>query len=275
MSENGFERDEGLESVLEQLSAQLRMSLGNIHSALERLAPPEAREENGRLDRDAAVLSQSYYRILRLANNLSDAAGLEREMRPIPLQNDDVVVLVRNVVRQAEVPAELLDLTLSFHSEKPGHVAAVEPARLERLVLNLLSNAFKFTPRGGAVDVEVRGTAQRVELAVSDTGRGMDAGRMAQAFAAYKRPAAPEAGGQGMGLGLPICRRIAQEHGGTLVLTSAPGRGTTVTVSLPNRCIRGTCLGEPAYLPGGGHNPALVELSDALPWRAFTRHYAD
>ena len=269
-SENGFERDEGLESVLEQLSAQLRMSLGNIHSALERLAPPEAREENGRLDRDAAVLSQSYYRILRLANNLSDAAGLEREMRPIPLQNDDVVVLVRNVVRQAEVPAELLDLTLSFHSEKPGHVAAVEPARL-----NLLSNAFKFTPRGGAVDVEVRVTAQRVELAVSDTGRGMDAGRMAQAFAAYKRPAAPEAGGQGMGLGLPICRRIAQEHGGTLVLTSAPGRGTTVTVSLPNRCIRGTCLGEPAYLPGGGHNPALVELSDALPWRAFTRHYAD
>ena len=104
MSENGFERDEGLESVLEQLSAQLRMSLGNIHSALERLAPPEAREENGRLDQDAAVLSQSYYRILRLANNLSDAAGLEREMRPIPLQNDDVVVLVRNVVRQAEVP---------------------------------------------------------------------------------------------------------------------------------------------------------------------------
>ena len=75
------------------------------------------------------MLSQSYYRILRLANNLSDAAGLEREMRPIPLQNDDVVVLVRNVVRQAEVPAELLDLTLSFHSEKPGHVAAVEPAR--------------------------------------------------------------------------------------------------------------------------------------------------
>ena len=148
-------------------------------------------------------------------------------------------------------------------------------SRLERLVLNLLSNAFKFTPRGGAVDVEVRVTAQRVELAVSDTGRGMDAGRMAQAFAAYKRPAAPEAGGQGMGLGLPICRRIAQEHGGTLVLTSAPGRGTTVTVSLPNRCIRGTCLGEPAYLPGGGHNPALVELSDALPWRAFTRHYAD
>ena len=62
MSENGFERDERLGSVLEQLSAQLRMSLGNIHTALERLAPPDARDGDGRLDRDAAVLRRSWRR---------------------------------------------------------------------------------------------------------------------------------------------------------------------------------------------------------------------
>lgn len=275
MSENGFERDERLGSVLEQLSAQLRMSLGNIHTALERLAPPDARDGDGRLDRDAAVLSQSYYRILRLANNLSDAAELEKELHPIPLRNGDVVVLARDLVRGAEVPAELLGLTLAFHSEKPGHLIAMDAARLERLLLNLLSNAFKFTPKGGGVDVEVRITPQRVELAVSDTGRGIGEERMAQIFDAYKHPAAPDGGPQGLGLGLPICRRIAQEHGGALVVTSEPGKGTTVTVSLPNRRVQAANLNTPPIDFGGGHNPTLVELADVLPWRAFTRHFVD
>lgn len=275
MSENRFERDERLGSVLEQLSIQLRMSLGNIHTALERIAPPEAREADPRLDRDAALLSQSFYRVLRLANNLSEAAELEREPRPVPLENDDVVVLVRDVVRRAEVPAELLGLTLRFQSDKPGHVIAIAPDRLERMVLNLLANAFKATPKGGAVEVSVRVTPQRVELAVSDTGRGISEERMAQVFDAYRHFDPMDAALRGMGLGLPICRRIAQEHGGTLVITSPPGEGTTVTVSLPNRRVQPGGMGQLIPVPSGGHNPILVELADVLPWKAFTRQFVD
>lgn len=275
MSENGFERDERLGSVLEQLAGQLRMSLGNIHTALERIAPPDARDGDGKLDMDAAVLSQSYYRIFRLANNLSDAAALEKEPGPIPLRNDDVVGLVRDVVRRAEVPAELVGLSLNFRSEKEGHIVAMDAQRLERMLLNLLSNAFKFTPKGGTVDVEVRVTPQRVEIAVSDTGCGIAQERMAQVFDAYKHAGPPDAGPRGLGLGLPICRRIAQEHGGALVITSEPGEGTTVTVSLPNRRVQAANLNTPRLVLDGGHNTTLLELADVLPRQAFTRHFMD
>ena len=88
MSEHNCERDRELEGVLRQVSAQLRGSLGNIYGALSRIAPPEARDEDGKMDMDAAVLCQSYYRILRLANNLADAANLDgpsaARLRSIP-----------------------------------------------------------------------------------------------------------------------------------------------------------------------------------------------
>ena len=79
-----------LNGVLQQVSSQLRLSLGNIHSALSRLAPPDARDGDRKTDLDAAVLCQSYYRILRLTNNLADAAeaGQPPEVR---LSNDDIV----------------------------------------------------------------------------------------------------------------------------------------------------------------------------------------
>ena len=147
MSEHNCERDRELEGVLRQVSAQLRGSLGNIYGALSRIAPPEARDEDGKMDMDAAVLCQSYYRILRLANNLADAANLDGPSAA-RLRNEDIVGLCREATERAEVPAELLGIALHFKSERPGHVIAVDGERIERLLLNLLSNAFKFIGTG-------------------------------------------------------------------------------------------------------------------------------
>ena len=78
-----------------------------------------------------------------------------------------------------------------------------------------------------------------------------------------------------LGLGLPLCQRIAREHGGSLALASEEGKGTTVTVSLPNR--RGHQRLGMALPPdmSGGFDPMLVELSDALPKQAFMQKYLD
>lgn len=263
-----------LGEVLQQVSGQLRSSLNNIYRSLERIAPPELRDQEEGLDVDAAILCQSYYRILRLANNLSDAALLDQPIRA-KLRNDDIVGFCRDTLRQARLPAELLGLALEFRCAKSSHIIAMDRERLKRLLLNLLSNAFKFTPKGGRILLEVRVEAQQVALLLSDTGCGIAPELLETVFDRYRHTDRVDPPPHGLGLGLPICRRIVQEHGGSLLLTSRPGEGTTVTVSLPNRKTAVQELSSFIIDYSGGFNPILLELCDALPKQAFTQKFLD
>lgn len=275
MSEELFHHDESLSEVLQQVSGQLRLSLGNIHSALLRLAPPDLRDEEEGVDRNAAVLCQSYYRILRLANNLADASEPERAPGE-GMSVDDIVGVCRSVVDRAQALAELLEIRLDFRSSKDSHIILMDSERLERLLLNLLSNAFKFIGTGEKkVALEVRVEPDYVYLTLSDTGVGIPADKLDTVFDRCRQPGRLDPPPHGLRLGLPICQRIAREHGGSLALVSEEGKGTAVTVSLPNR--KGPVrLKAPLMMDlGGGFNKTLVELSDALPRQAFTQKYLD
>ena len=120
-----------LGEVLEQVSGQLRSSLSNIYRSLERIAPPELRDEKAGLDNDAAILCQSYYRILRLTNNLSDAAQFDQPIHP-RLRNDDIVDFCREITARAKAPGELLGLELEFRCTKSSHIIAIDRDRLEQ-----------------------------------------------------------------------------------------------------------------------------------------------
>lgn len=276
MSAELFHQDEQMSEVLQQVSSQLRLSLGNIHSALTRLAPPDIRDGEQETDLNAAVLCQSYYRILRLANNLSDASEPERPPGT-GLVNDDIVEICRAVIDRAQVPAGLLDIRLEFRCGKGSHIIAADGERIERLLLNLLSNSFKFIGSGEKrVSLEVRVEPDYVYLVLSDTGRGIPPQLLDTVFDRCRQPGRLDPPPHGLGLGLPICQRIAREHGGSLALVSEVGKGTTVTVSLPNRRAPqrlGAAL--PLMELTGGFNRTLVELSDALPKQAFTQKYLD
>lgn len=275
MSENIYEKDGELGGVLRQVSIQLRGSLGNIYNALSRIAPPELRDGEGGIDQDAAVLCQSYYRILRLANNLSDAAALEGPSQA-RLRNGDIAGFCREVMEKAEPPARLLGIQLAFRCEKASHIIAMDSGRLERMMLNLLSNAFKFIRRDEKlVTLDVRVSREWVELILTDTGCGISQELLETVFDRYRHTQRLDPPPHGLGLGLPVCRRIAQEHGGVLLLTSQEGTGTTVTVSLPNKRSKLQQMSTFLVDLGGGYNRTLAELSDALPSRAFTHQYMD
>ena len=258
-----------------QVSGQIREPLGQIHTALHRIAPPERRESDPQLDQDAALLCRGYYQLLRIVNNLADAASFSSPL-PLPLRNDDLFLLCRDLCRAVEPVAKLRRQTLQFfYSGEESPVVAINRPGIQRLLLNLLSNAIKFTPDGGFITVSLTIAPEEVELSVSDTGCGISQELLPTLFDRYLHPERVDPKPHGLGLGLPICQHIAAGHDGTLSAVSAEGFGTQITFTFPNRQAPTTTVRDIVFDYTGGFNPILVELADAAPTDAFTHQYLD
>ena len=262
-----------LTEVLPNIAQELRGAMTNVYIAANRLAPAQSREENPEIDKNAAIFTQNYYRMYRVVGNLTDAKRLA-ETGLFTLTNGDLAGLVRSVCERAEPLFQMKGVTLRFDSEQSGHIVAMESELMERLLLNLLSNALKFTPAGGDVSVRVRITGQRVYLTVADTGRGIPPEKLEHVFERFLEADPADPPPHGVGLGLALCRRIAEGHGGSIVVESEEGKGTTFTVSIPNHRSLNARLNSPIRIPPG-FNETLVQLSDALPAEAFSHRYLD
>lgn len=143
--------------------------------------------------------------------------------------------VVREIVDQFQIPAD--ESGIRLHADLPEDCyAEVDRVQIERMLTNLLSNALKFTPRGGEVTVSVRPRAGRIELIVADTGRGIPTEYLPHIFDRFYRvPAKGTAPGpdQGLGLGLSFVAWIVKAHNGKIDVASTPGQGTRFTISIP------------------------------------------
>jgi signal transduction histidine kinase len=167
-------------------------------------------------------------RLIRLVNQLLDFARwrggrLRIERRPV-----DVARLVSDAVGLCQEAARHRRVALSLVLPSADVLVSGDADRLERVVLNLLDNAVKFTPPGGRVDASVQATPGGVEFAVSDNGQGMTQCELSRAFEPYV-----SGGSGGAGLGLAISRAIVEAHGGSMGIDSERGRGTRAWFTLP------------------------------------------
>lgn len=149
------------------------------------------------------------------------------------------VGLIEECLHMVEPSAADRRLTLERAIDPALPRLQVDPAKLRQAVLNLLTNAIKYTPEGGRVTLSVGRVAGGLEIAVADTGIGIAAADLERCLEPFVRLGNPlTAGVEGMGLGLPLAKRLIEAQGGRLHLASAPGRGTRVTLRLPAECCR-------------------------------------
>ena len=258
---------EDLAALLPNLANQMRGLLSNLYLAASQAIPAEAREQDPVLDAKAAVLDQSFYRLLRLVNSLSSAEYLAAA-QPAALRDADLVKLIGEVCESAGDLAEMLGIHLKFICAMERRICAVHAGAMEQLLYHLLSNALKFTPAGGTVTVELKKSGETLRLTVSDTGCGIPPERMAHLFDGCFQPGHPSPAPYGLGLGLPLCRAIAEKHGGSITVESAPGKGSRFMVTLPDRQL-GSQLSDIPSVYNGGFSRPLLGLADALPSDAF------
>ncbi|WP_052351871.1 sensor histidine kinase [Deinococcus pimensis] len=159
--------------------------------------------------------------------SLADAGELRLDPR-----EEDLSVLAREAVSSVQDAAKGRGVTLGVSVPKGALVAKVDARQVTRVLRNLLDNALAYTPEGGNVHVDVRHEDARAVLSVRDTGVGIAEAQLAFVFdRQYRADEARVAGGSG--LGLTIVRSVVEAHGGRVMIESAPGVGTTVTVALP------------------------------------------
>ncbi len=128
--------------------------------------------------------------------------------------------------------AELQGVRLSWHFTDPLPVLHADARQLIRVFANLISNAIKFTPRGGSIEIQAKAEQNHVQITISDTGIGIPEDELGKIFQKYYR-CSHTAGYKGTGLGLAISKAFVEAHGGEISAASVAGKGTTFTVILP------------------------------------------
>lgn len=180
-----------------------------------------------------AAIDRNANRLLRLVGDLLLLARLEAGSQDLAVAALEPAPLVRSLVDSFRPEADERELELVCRLDGPPVVYA-DAGRIEQVLSNLISNALKFTPPGGRVEVALAHEGDTWSVTVADDGIGIpneEQGQLFQRF--YRSSNARAAATPGTGLGLVICRAIVELHGGTVELESEAGRGTTVVVRLP------------------------------------------
>ncbi len=173
-------------------------------------------------------------RLLHLVNNLLEVIRLEEgkselELRPVELNG-----FLAGMADSVSHTAEIRGITLQKAFTEEALRVQADYHALERIFLNLLSNALKFTPEGGAVTVRSRAENGRIGVDVSDTGIGIDAASLPYIFDRFRQADGSSTRKyQGSGLGLALVKELTEKMGGSVKARSTPGDGTTMTVILP------------------------------------------
>jgi signal transduction histidine kinase len=173
--------------------------------------------------------------LLAIINDILDLSKIEAGQLSINPQPVDLVELLQRCFRLIEGRARqgAVELTVDAHEGLP--VVMADPRSLTQIVINLLNNAVKFTPAGGAVRLHAEATpAGAIEIVVTDTGIGMSEDDIAVALRPFEQiDRGHDRQHEGTGLGLPIVKGLVDLHGGALEIKSRAGEGTRVTVRLP------------------------------------------
>lgn len=217
---------------LSMVSHELKTPLTTLKGISQMLARRVERGDRIELQ-NLTLLEHSVKRMERLVNDLLNTSLIETGMFSMSLQADDLVALLRELLSEH---GEAMSATLEIPALVPELISLIDRERIGQVMLNLLSNARKYSPSNTPITVKIESQDGQAVISVIDQGVGIPPEKLAHIFERFYR--VPEIDVQtgsssGVGLGLYIAKRIIDGHEGHLSVTSRPGLGSTFTVSLP------------------------------------------
>lgn len=220
------------------ISHELRTPLNVILSALQVLriedsiaATEEVIEKRSRY---IEIMKQNCYRLLRLISNLIDITRIDSGYVSTELQNDNIVSIVENITLSVAEYVENKGVGLVFDTNVEEKNIACDPDKIERIMLNLISNAVKFTEKGDSIKVSVFAEEDSVQICVKDTGLGIPEDKLLIIFERFRQvDNSLSRNNEGSGIGLSLVKALVELHGGNIMAKSTLGEGSEFIITLP------------------------------------------
>lgn len=205
-----------------------------IVQLLEERSTSSTKESCIILEKHVKMMKQNCYRLLRLINNLIDITKLDSGFMDMKLKNCNIVEVVENVTLSVVDYLKSHGINLIFDTEIEEKIMACDVDKLEKVMLNLLSNATKFARNGGSIKVDIWDKGDRVSIKIKDTGIGIPKNKIDKIFDRFEQvDSSLTRRKEGSGIGLSLVKSIIEAHGGTITVESEYGLGSEFTIELP------------------------------------------
>ena len=183
-------------------------------------------------------ITQNSYRLSKLINNLVDLSKIEAGFFELNLSNNNIVEVVEKLVMSVTNFTDSKGLNIIFDTDIEEKIIACDSQKIERVVLNLISNAIKFSDEGDEIFVNVKDKDEFVEISVSDNGIGIKHKYLDIIFDRFKQvDKSLSRNAEGTGIGLSLVKSIVELHGGSIHVESEFGKGSKFTAILPSKKI--------------------------------------
>jgi PAS domain S-box-containing protein len=223
------------DEFLANMSHELRTPLNSILGLSESLLEQRRGSLNEQQQKSLGIIESSGQHLLELINDILDLSKIEAEMFVLHLEPISVDETCRSSLAFVNAQALKKAITLTYTNDTPVTRIMADPRRLKQILVNLLTNAVKFTPEHGKVLLRIQDDPERdlIQFSVIDTGIGIAPGDLKRLFQPFVQlDSSLNRQYQGTGLGLALVQRLTDLHGGSVQVESEPGRGSRFTVNL-------------------------------------------
>ncbi|WP_019228698.1 PAS domain-containing sensor histidine kinase [Sedimentibacter sp. B4] len=230
------------DEVYANVSHELKTPLNVIFSANQMLdmylKKDSIEVEKEKLQHYNDNIKQNCYRLIKLINNVVDMSKSNSGLLKLDLSNEDIVNIIENIVQSVSEYVKSRGLSIIFDTEIEEKIIACDPEKIERVILNLISNAIKFSNTSGVIYVNILDKGEVVEISVKDTGEGIEKKHLDLIFQRfYQANKSLSRNAEGTGIGLSLIKSIVELHGGNISVESEVNKGSTFKVELPARII--------------------------------------
>jgi len=249
-----------------KLSHELKTPLNLIFTALQIITSGQDKyfkeEEKKRVGKYIYLIKQNSYRLLKLVNNVIDLTKIDTDSFTLNRENHNIVMIAKKITMSTEDYIANHKRKLEFYSDVKEKIINCDPFSIERIILNLISNAVKFTSEGDKIIVSIIDRREQILITVEDTGIGIKEDKLDLIFEQFRQvDESFTRRSEGSGIGLSIVQSLVELHGGEIWVESEYGKGSKFFIELPvNKA--GINKQAQEYIPDNLIDKINIEFSD-------------